>query len=297
MKVLDLDAVRAFVLVADLHSFTRAADALDTTQSAVSLKLKRLEAHLGKHLVERTPRAVRLSADGNAFLGAARDLLSAHERALGSLSVEQRRLALGLSEHVAGPDLTDLVARLSLYDPGLVLELHLGMSTALLAQYDERRLDAVIVRAEPEDGPRDDANVLFSEPLGWLAAPHWQPRIGEPLPLALLTAPCNVRAIAIHTLDEAGIAWREAFVGGGVAAVGAAAAAGLGVSPLARRVAPRGLIDVGPRLGLPTLPETRVTLHSRVRDARSVETLRMLAGALGGGASGGVNTAEDKRAA
>ena len=47
MKVLDLDAVRAFVLVADLHSFTRAADALDTTQSAVSLKLKRLEAHLG----------------------------------------------------------------------------------------------------------------------------------------------------------------------------------------------------------------------------------------------------------
>ena len=50
MKVLDLDAVRAFVLVADLHSFTRAADALDTTQSAVSLKLKRLEAHLGKQL-------------------------------------------------------------------------------------------------------------------------------------------------------------------------------------------------------------------------------------------------------
>jgi DNA-binding transcriptional LysR family regulator len=49
MKVLDLDAVRAFVLVADLHSFTRAADALDTTQSAVSLKLKRLETHLASN--------------------------------------------------------------------------------------------------------------------------------------------------------------------------------------------------------------------------------------------------------
>ena len=282
MKVLDLDAVRAFVLVADLHSFTRAADALDTTQSAVSLKLKRLEAHLGKQLVERTPRVVRLSADGNAFLNAARDLLNAHERALGSLSVERRRLALGLSEHVAGPDLPDLLAKLNLYDPGLVVELHLGMSAALLAQFDERRLDAVIVRFEQDDAPRDDATVLFTEPLGWLAAQHWLPRVGEPLPLALLTAPCNVRAVAIHTLEAAGIAWREAFVGGGVAAVGAAIAAGLAVSPLARRVAPRGLVDVGPRLGLPPLPESRITLHSRVRDPRSVETLRMLAGGMGG---------------
>jgi DNA-binding transcriptional LysR family regulator len=282
MKVLDLDAVRAFVLVADLHSFTRAADALDTTQSAVSLKLKRLEAHLGKQLVERTPRVVRLSADGDAFLSAARDLLGAHERALGSLSVERRRFAVGLSEHVAGRDLPELLAKLNSYDPGLVVELHLGTSATLLAQFDERRLDAVIVRFEPDDAPRDDATALFSEPLGWLAAPHWLPQVGEPLPLALLAAPCNVRAMAIRTLETARIAWREAFIGGGVAAVGAAAAAGLAVSPLARRVAPPGLIDVGARLGLPPLPESRVTLHSRVRDPRTVESLRMLTGTLGG---------------
>jgi DNA-binding transcriptional LysR family regulator len=280
MKVLDLDAVRAFVLVADLHSFTRAADALDTTQSAVSLKLKRLEAHLGKQLLERTPRVVRLSADGNAFLGAARDLLNAHERALGSLSVERRRLALGLSEHVAGPDLPLLLGRLNAHDPGLVIELHLGTSSALLAQFDERRLDAVIIRYGADEPPRDDAQVLFSEPLAWLATPAWLPRVGEPLALALLSPPCNVRDVALRTLTQAGIGWQEVFVGGGVAAVGAAVAAGLAVSPLARRVAPRGLIDVGPRLGLPLLPESRVTLHSRVRDARSLETLRLVTNGL-----------------
>ncbi|REG51106.1 LysR family transcriptional regulator [Paraburkholderia sp. BL6669N2] len=280
MKVLDLDAVRAFVLVADLHSFTRAADALDTTQSAVSLKLKRLEAHLGKQLLERTPRVVRLSADGNAFLSAARDLLNAHERALGSLSVERRRLALGLSEHVAGPDLPHLLGKLNAHDPGLVIELHLGTSAALLAQFDERRLDAVIVRYGADEPPRDDAQVLFSEPLGWLATPAWLPRVGEPLALALLSPPCNVRDVALRALAQAGVGWQEVFVGGGVAAVGAAVAAGLAVSPLARRVAPRGLIDVGPRLGLPTLPESRVTLHSRVRDERSVETLRLVTNGL-----------------
>ncbi|MEI6000285.1 LysR family transcriptional regulator, partial [Paraburkholderia bengalensis] len=69
-------------------------------------------------------------------------------------------------------------------------------------------------------------------------------------------------------------------VGSGVAAVGAAAAAGLAISPLAKRVAPRGLVDSGARLGLPPLPQSRVTLHSRVRDARSVESLRLLTNGL-----------------
>ncbi|MEX3933497.1 LysR family transcriptional regulator [Paraburkholderia phymatum] len=280
MKVLDLDAVRAFVLVADLRSFTRAADALDTTQSAVSLKLKRLEAHVGTQLLERTPRVVRLSADGDAFLEGARDLLTAHDRALGSLSVDRRRLALGLSEHVAGIDLAGMLARVNAHDPGLVLELHMGSSAALLQQYDERRFDAVVVRSEPDGMPHEDGQLLFTEPLSWLAAPEWQPRAGEPLPLALLAAPCNVRSSALRTLDGAGIAWREAFVGGGVSAVGAAAAAGLAVSPLARRVAPRGLVDSGARLGLPPLPESRVTLHSRVRDTRSAETLRIVTNGL-----------------
>lgn len=280
MKTLDLDAVRAFVLVAELRSFTRAADALATTQSAISLRLKRLEAHLGKSLLERTPRVVRLSPDGAAFLDAARDLLGAHERALGALAGEQRRLALGLSEHVAGAGLPRLLAKLRAHDPGLVVELHLGLSNVLLAQFDERRLDAVIVRREPDEPLRDDARALFAEPLTWLASPDWQWAPGTPLPLALLAAPCAVRASALRSLDTAGIAWSEVFIGGGVGAVGAAVEAGLAVSPLARRVAPRALVDVGARLGLPAMPVSHVTLHSRVREARSAATLQLLASGL-----------------
>ena len=74
MKALDLDAVKAFVFIADLQSFTRAAEVLDTTQSALSLKLRRLEEQLGRRLLERTPRQVRLSAEGSVFLDAARSL-------------------------------------------------------------------------------------------------------------------------------------------------------------------------------------------------------------------------------
>ena len=57
MTTLDIPTVQAFLLVAELQSFTRAAEALGTTQAAVSMKLQRLEATLGKRLVERSPRA------------------------------------------------------------------------------------------------------------------------------------------------------------------------------------------------------------------------------------------------
>ncbi|MFP3481155.1 LysR substrate-binding domain-containing protein, partial [Burkholderia sp. SIMBA_057] len=80
------------------------------------------------------------------------------------------------------------------------VELHMGTSASLLAQFDERRLDAVIVRYGVDQPPRDDAQVLFSEPLGWLATPEWLPRVGEPLALALLSPPCNVRDVALRTL-------------------------------------------------------------------------------------------------
>lgn len=291
MDLLDLDAVRAFVHVADLRSFTRAADLLGTTQSAVSLKVKRLEAHIGKPLFERTPRSVRLAPAGGAFLDAARELLEAHERAWGSLGSERRRLKIGLSEHVAGPDLAPIVASLHRHDPRLVIEMHLGSSAALVAQYDDRRLDAAIVRHEPEEvaaravqtGGAPDGEALFVEPLAWLAAPHWAPPAGAPLPLAVLSGPCGVRVAAQRALERASIEWEETFVGGGIAAVGAALAAGLAVSALARRVAPPGVVDVGQKFGLPPLPESHVVLYSRVRDPRSGDALRTLAKSLARG--------------
>src|SRR5262249_61190142 len=80
-RPLDLDAVQAFIRIAELGSFTRAAEAMRTTQAAVSLKLQRLEQRLGCRLVERAPRDVQLSARGAAFLGQARALLEGHDRA------------------------------------------------------------------------------------------------------------------------------------------------------------------------------------------------------------------------
>jgi DNA-binding transcriptional LysR family regulator len=274
---LDLDAVQAFIRVAELDSFTRAAEAMRTTQSAISLKLKRLERRLGCRLVERTPRSVQLSAQGAAFLEHARALLQVHDRALTAFAGARQRLTIGISDHVAGPELAALIARTNAQDPGLLIEIRIGTSGDLLQSFDRRELDTVIVRLH---AGRTDGHILADEQFGWFASPSWQHRADEPLPLATMPEPCGVRALAEQILDEAGVPWTEVFVGGGVAAVAAAVMAGIGVAALAPRMLPFGAVDVGQRLGLPALPRLPVLLHTRIKDGRPRDALAALSAAF-----------------
>ncbi len=281
MRPLDIDAVQAFVLVADFLSFTRAAEACGTTQSAISLRLKRLEQRLGRRLVERSPRLVQLSAEGEAFLPKARDLLAAMERAVARCDQAPGHLVLGISDHVAGPEFPGLLGRLASHHPELALEVEVGMSPRLADEFDAGRFDAVIVRRQ---SGRRDGEVLFTDSFGWFTLPSWRHRPDQPFPLVSLSTVCGVRNAAARALDDAGLSWRETFVGGGTAAVAAAVMAGLGVAPLSRRIAPAGFIDAGPALGLPlVLPGSEIVLLSRVSDPRSASALRTVTAAFRGG--------------
>lgn len=274
---LDLDAVQAFIHIAELGNFTRAAEAMQTTQGAVSLKLKRLEDRLGCRLVNRTPRYVELSARGVVFLEHARDLFDVHERALSAMVPARRRLTLGISDHVAGPDLPALIARMNAQDSKLLIEIRIGSSGDLLQSFDRRELDAVMVRLH---AGRSDGELIAEEQFGWFASPHWHHRAHEPLPVATLAEPCGVRVLSSQLLNQAGVSWTQIFVGGGVAAVAAAVMAGLGVAALSPRMLPFGAVDVGPKLGLPQLPRLPVLLHTRVKTGRAHDAIAALSAAF-----------------
>ncbi|HEV7338791.1 MAG TPA: LysR family transcriptional regulator [Bosea sp. (in: a-proteobacteria)] len=276
MGSLDLDAVAAFLRTAELNSFTRAAEALGTAQSLVSTRIKRLEQNLGQTLLQRHPRLVRLTSEGERFLPAARDLMAAHERALAAFAQPAERIAIGISEQAVGPDAPALLARLARHDPGLVIGLRIEASAALDDAYERGELDVAIVRRL---GPGRTGEVLRRDVFGWFAMPSLS-RPDGPLPLVNLVAECRLRLHAVATLERAGIAWREAFIGGGMAAVLAAVGGGLGVAPLAVRIAPRGAVDIGPDWGLPALGASDVVLRSQVSTPRANAFVRELAAAF-----------------
>ncbi|RCW65148.1 LysR family transcriptional regulator [Pseudorhodoferax soli] len=272
---LDLAAVEAFVLVAELHSFTRAADVLGVTQAGISQQLHRLEKHLGRRLLDRTPRHVRLSAQGEAFLPHARELLLAQQTALSTVARPGRVLSIGVSEQVAGPELPRVIARIRASDPELLLKLRVDDAGSLRRDFERGDLDVAILR----QGTRRDGDLLFVDPYAWFASTA-AGLAGRPIPLITAMDVCGVGALARRLLMRAKVPWVDALWTSGVAAAISAAQSGVGVMPVARRLAADGLIDVGPELGLPAFPPSKVVMLSRHVDANGKAIQRMLRASL-----------------
>ena len=66
MKI-DFDGVQAFVVIADLGSFSRAAQHMHITQTALTRRVQKLETYLGLKLLDRTTRRVELTPIGREF--------------------------------------------------------------------------------------------------------------------------------------------------------------------------------------------------------------------------------------
>ena len=83
---IDTELLRSFVAIADTGGFTRAAETVNRTQSAVSMQMKRLEEDVVQRpLFERNGRQVRLTPEGQVLLGYARRILKLHGEVLNTL--------------------------------------------------------------------------------------------------------------------------------------------------------------------------------------------------------------------
>jgi DNA-binding transcriptional LysR family regulator len=257
--MLDLECVRIFVFVADYGNLTRAAVAAGTVQPVASQRIKKLELALGAKLLTRSPRLVRLTDAGVAFLERARTLLAAHEAALAPIDSAPSHLTVGISDHVLGTRLDSVLKRLGNVLPvQATMSVHVGTSSEVRERYDAGKVDLGLIRRE---NASDEGEVLGEDVLGWRVPSGWR-RPDGPVPLILLPSPCAVRAVAIRALERNGIAWRETFVAGGCLALVAAVRAGLGVAPLGDIVG--GELDgATTAAALPPLPASQIVLLAR----------------------------------
>jgi DNA-binding transcriptional LysR family regulator len=157
----ELRHLRAFVAVAEDLSFTRAAERLHLGQQAVSKTVAQLERELGVALLERTTHDVRLTAAGEALLGAGRDAVAAADAAF-ALAQEAGsgltgRVRAGVTPAVGPADREQLARVLREGAPDLsvsIREVRPGEIGALLRGRD---LDFVLARSAPADDALDSA--------------------------------------------------------------------------------------------------------------------------------------------
>lgn len=181
-----LDEMQAFLAVIDTGSITGAAEALGQTVSAVSRALGRLEEKLGVTLLTRTTRRLRLTEEGEAFLGQARAIVMAVETAEEQMAARRERpagrlridAATSFLLHVIVPRVAGYRARY----PEVLLELN----------GNERNIDLVERRTDLafRIGPLGDSS-LHARPIGRsrlrvLASPDYLARHGMPRDIAAL---------------------------------------------------------------------------------------------------------------
>lgn len=245
---LDLDLLRGFVTVAERGGFTAAGTALGLTQSAISLKVKRLEEILGKRVLERGGRGVTLTREGETLLAYARRILALNDEAVRRMISPPvaGRLRLGVADHFIPRNLAPVLARFTKAYPDVRLEVEVGRSHELRAAMADGALDLVL--GKRRDG-ETEGRPLFTETIVWVAAPGWAPPADRPLPIAMLPQGCMFRDRALAALARAGMAFEVVFTSASLPGVAAAAQAGFAATVLGRAGLPPGLEE------LPGLPD------------------------------------------
>jgi len=275
--MIDLESVRLFILTVELGSLTKAAEAAGTVQPVVSQKLKALEQRLGRRLIDRTPRHLRLTGDGEVFLPKARELLAKHEEALTFGEETPLHFSLAASDHAIGSRLSAAIRAMRVALPAnAVIDVSIGFSRQVRELFASGEADAAIIR---RIGGGSDGEILRTDRLGWRAAPNWRSRSNSAIPLVSLGNGCGVREIAVAELRKAGVDWRDAFTAGSCAALHEGILAEAGVAPMGD-ICARGLPNRGAELGLPPLPSSEIVLLSRARTPAHASAIRALAAAV-----------------
>lgn len=199
---MDFKQLQAFVTVADLGSFTRAASVLGVAQPALSRQVRALEVELRQPLFERNGRGVTLTTAGQRLLGHGRGILQQLERARHDLE-EQRGaasglLSIGLPPSVSRTLTAPLVDAFRTHFPRATLTVVEGLSTYALEWLAQGRIDcAVVYNATP--AAAFDLQLVLEERLFLVSA---RPPIGRPngRSTALLGRPLTLAELATHEL-------------------------------------------------------------------------------------------------
>ncbi|WP_223621753.1 LysR family transcriptional regulator [Lysobacter sp. ESA13C] len=258
----DPTLLRTFIAVNDAGGFTRAAERLHLTQSAVSHQIRRLEEHVGRALLHRTTRRLTLTEDGEDFLRHAEQILQ-------SLDALSRRfqpspitgaVRFGVPENFIGDRLPNLLCQFTRAFPNVRMDVSVSMSMDLRQMVDADELDLAVVIALPGD---DADTVLRRTRFVWVASDSFDIAAGRSLPFAFFPSPCINRQVGVSALDGTAVEWHVMFTSPSQQGLNAAISAGLGITVMVEDDVVPGMRIVDGEYGLPPLPLAQFVLLRR----------------------------------
>ncbi|MBO0903019.1 LysR family transcriptional regulator [Jiella sonneratiae] len=271
---LDLDQLRSFVAIVDAGSFTRAAEEVFKTQSAVSMQIRRLEERLGVAVFERTGRTIQVTDAGSRLLVYARRMLSLSQETLSAFDPDamQGQVRIGLPDDYAERFLPEILARFSRSNPLVELQIACEPSSNLAEHVDRGRLDVALVADCTVGAVMPE--IVRREPLHFMTSAAHDVHEEAVLPLALGRHSCSWRAEGLKALEAAGRRHKVLFSSWSAQIVASAVLAGLAVGVLPECALRPGMRVLGERDGFPRLRDNEIgVIRARSADSPVVSAL------------------------
>lgn len=259
MRNLDIATLRSLQAVAEYGAVTRAAEALNMTQSALSMQMKRLEDLFGRAVLEKQGRGVMLSDFAQELLVESRKLVAQNDNILARFNgIRPRgRLRVGLSSDWLVQRVAQAVRAFRADHPQIEVAVTDMRTRDLLVQFQRGEQDVILTT---EFACPEAAEHLGKLDLAWYGASGGQAWRQRPLPLANSQG-CAYRPIGIAALEAAGIDWVSVADDGGRDTHHIMTLADLGVNIHPRGITMMGVESIDHGGQLPPLPPTWLNIY------------------------------------
>ena len=254
---LDLDQLQTFVTIADTGSFTRAAEEVHRTQSAVSMQMRRLEERIGKALFEKDGRTNRLTEEGERLLTYARRMMRLNRETVAAFDDAslEGQVRIGTPDDYADRFLPEIMARFARSNPRVELSVVCEPTPNLVEHIRRGNLDIALITHSDEKGRSE---IVRREPLLRVTSANHPTHEEQVLPLAFGRATCIWRRAACDFLDTEGRDYRILFTSFSATVIIAAVLSGLAVSVLPECALRPGMRVLGEADGFGALPDCRI---------------------------------------
>jgi DNA-binding transcriptional LysR family regulator len=259
---LDIDQLQTFIAIVDSGSFTKAADRVFKTQSAVSMQMRRLEERVGKQLFIKDGRGNRLSAEGEKLLNYARRIIRLNNEAIAAFDDNRLEgtLRIGTPDDYADRFMPEIIGRFAKTHPNVEMYIVCEPSIDLAERMHRGELDIALVTHNPRQRVSD---VVRTEPLCWVSSANHPIREDAPVPLAVGRRDCQWRQVACATLDAVGRDYQILFTSWSCTVVAAAVLAGMAVSVVPESALRTGMKVLSQADGFPALPPVQIGIMKR----------------------------------
>lgn len=256
---LDIDLMKTFLAIADTGSFTRAADEVNKTQSAVSMQMKRLEELLGRPLFARDGRASRITADGERLVDYARRLVKLNDEAVSTFQRPELTgtVRFGTPDDYADRFLPEILARFARTHPLVTVDVDCMQTANLFERTRRGEMDLALVTFGCDISTDEPVR---REPLVWVSSARHSTHLLDVLPLAVSHVNCEWRSTVLKALEKIGRQYRVAYSSPNSNAVNAAVQSGLAVGAVPELCVRPGMRILGEKEGFPPLGHFEIGL-------------------------------------